>query len=125
MMKLSVAAGLLFLSACSYSVPVAGTLGREAMQGQATAALSGGTFWVVSPGGLRCDGTYDALDSNPTIQAPVSCNDGRQGILVISRTTDMTSGTVIGKLDDGTEGRFVFGNLQYGQAFGGTTARTQ
>jgi len=60
----------------------------------------------------------------PTIEAPVNCNDGRTGRLLITRTMDMVSGTVIGQLSDGTQGRFVFGNLTFDQAFGnGSGAR--
>lgn len=110
------------LSACSYSVPVTGTIGDTPVQGQATAKAPTGDFWVMSTTGLRCDGTYDSMTSAPTITAPVKCNDGRTGDLIITRTLDMLSGTVIGRLSDGTEGRFVFGNLTYAQAFGGTTA---
>lgn len=114
-------------AACSPpTVPVTGTLGREAAQGQATANFDGnGTFWVITTRGLRCDGTYDAYSTDPTITAPVTCNDGRTGNLIITRSLDMVSGTVIGRLSDGTEGRFVFGNLQYSQAFGGSGAQTR
>lgn len=121
----SISAALL-ISGCAteFSVPVIGTLGSQPAQGQATARTSGdGTFWVATTSGLRCQGTYDSLDRSPTIAAPVSCSDGRTGTLLITRTLDALSGTVIGQLNDGTQGRFVFGNLTFDQAFGGTTAR--
>lgn len=117
---------LLGLVACadSFSVPVTGNIGRDAAQGQATASLSGdGTFWVLTTRGLRCDGIYDDNSTEPTISAKVTCNDGRTGNAIITRTLDMLSGTVIARLSDGTEGRFVFGNLSYEQAFGGAASR--
>lgn len=54
---------------------------------------------------------------------PVRCSDGRTGTLLATRQG--MSGTVIGKLSDGTEGRFVFGNLSFTQAFPGGGAVTQ
>jgi hypothetical protein len=107
------------VAACSFSVPVTGSLGGQAAQGAATAKANGaGTFYVVTIDGLRCDGTYDAMTDAPTITAPVKCNDGRTGQLVITRSMDGLSGTVMGRLNDGTEGRFVFGNLRFDQTFG-------
>jgi hypothetical protein len=120
----SICLGLLFLAGCSYSVPVTGTVGSEPAQGQATAAMSGGTFSVSTARGLQCNGTYDALDTNPTITAPATCNDGRFGNLIITRSLDGLSGTVIGRLNDGTDARFVFGNLAFSQAAGGGTSQT-
>lgn len=116
MKKLFPAAALL-LSACSVSVPVNGELEGIRAQGTATAALSGGTFYVMSTSGLRCDGTYDAMTSDITITAPVTCNDGRTGNAIISRRADLTSGTVIVKLTGGAQGQFVFGNLSYAEEF--------
>ena len=112
----------LALSACGdLSVPVTGEIGSQPAQGQATAKFSGeGTFWVATTRGLRCDGTYDSLTRAPTISAPITCNDGRSGTAIITRTMDMVSGTVIASLQDGTEGRFVFGNLSFEQAFART-----
>ena len=105
--------------ATEFSVPVTGQIGSTPAQGQSTARLDGnGTFFVMTTRGLRCDGTYDALDTNPTITAQTRCSDGRTGNLIITRTLDGLSGTVIGTLSDGTDARFVFGNLTFGQAFG-------
>ena len=114
---------VVLLSGCatSFSVPVTGVLGQQAAQGQATARLSGeGDFWVLTTRGLRCEGTYDSLSSEPTITAGLNCNDGRTGNAIITRALDGLSGTVIGRLNDGTEGRFVFGNLRFDQAFAQT-----
>lgn len=111
------------LAACSFSVPVTGRIGEDLAQGQATAAASGGTFSMATTLGLICQGNYDTTSREPTINAPVSCNDGRSGNLIITRTMDGLSGTVIGRLNDGTEAQFVFGNLTFDQAFSGSGAR--
>lgn len=120
------AATLLFAGcATEFSVPVTGAIGKEPAQGTATARMSGdGAFWVATTRGLRCEGSYDSKSRDPTITAPVTCNDGRTGNLIITRTLDGVSGTVIGRLSDGTESRFVFGNLSFDQAFGGSGSQT-
>lgn len=106
------------VSACSVSFPVTGLIGDETAQGAATASTNGGTFYVVTLEGLRCDGTYDAFSTEPTIQSSVSCNDGRSGVLLITRDAKLTSGIASGRLNDGTSGRFVFGDISFEQAFG-------
>lgn len=113
---------VLGLAGCgSLSVPVTGFVGDQPAQGEATAKLSGaGTFWVMTTSGLRCEGIYDSITTRPTITSPVECSDGRSGTAIITRTMDQVSGTVIARLTDGTEGRFVFGNLQFDQAFART-----
>ncbi len=122
MHRAMLAAAMIALTGCDYSVPVTGRIGNDLAQGQSTASLSGGTFSVTSIRGLQCQGTYDALSREPTIVAPVSCADGRSGNLIITRTMDGMSGTVIGRLNDGTEAQFVFGDLTFQQAFDGTTS---
>lgn len=129
-MKLAVAAGLMGLTvlagcATEMSVPVTGFIGNESAAGQSTARLGApGDFWVQTLSGLRCEGTYDSSDVNPTIAIPARCNDGRTAQLLATRNTMTGGGTVIGRLSDGTEGRFVFGNLSFEQAFGGGGAQT-
>lgn len=108
---------LTILSACSVTVPVVGKIGDEDAAGSTTATTSGGSFEVATIDGLVCSGTYDAWDTSPTIRIPVSCSDGRTGSLLATRTLSGASGKVIGKLNDGTRGRFVFGNLSFSQTF--------
>lgn len=108
----------LLVSACGIQVPVNGELAGVPAQGTAAADLGGGRFSVSNTRGLNCSGTYDALDSNVTITAPITCNDGRTGNAIISRKSNMVSGTVIVRLNDGAEGRFVFGDLSFSQEFG-------
>ncbi|MFD2175651.1 hypothetical protein [Rhodobacter lacus] len=114
------------LSGCEFSVPVTGMIGKEPAQGSATAKTSGiGTFEASTIDGLTCKGTYDSLTQTPTIWADVTCNDGRTGRLLITRSMDQLSGTATGKLSDGSMGRFVFGNLAFDQAFGSGSATTR
>lgn len=123
---LALSGALAALAGCvsQFAVPVTGMLGDQAAQGEAVASTDGsGTFWVENIDGLRCDGTYDSKVTDPTIRVPVRCSDGRTGTLLATRQG--MSGTVIGKLSDGTEGRFVFGNLSFSQAFPGGGAVTQ
>jgi hypothetical protein len=78
------------------------------MRGTATAAISGGSF-NVSAGALSCGGTYNALDTSPTISIPVLCNDGRRGIIIATRDNSGMSGGGHFTLTDGTTGDFIFG----------------
>lgn len=118
-------AAALFGCASEFSIPVTGEVSGTPAAGQATARMSGkGDFWVQIPGGMKCGGDYDALDTHPTLVVPVWCSDGRKGQAVITRQMDMTSGTAIVTLKDGTRGQFVFGNVKFEQAFGVGTAST-
>ncbi|MEX0281330.1 MAG: hypothetical protein AB3N13_09105 [Arenibacterium sp.] len=108
---------LLALSACSYSLPINGRFDGEPAQGTATAALSGGTFQVQNTSGLVCTGNYDANTTAITITAQTTCNDGRHGNAIITRKTNLVSGTVIVRLNDGATGEFVFGNLSFDEEF--------
>ena len=120
MKYIAILVGTIALSGCSteFSVPVTGEIGNTPAQGTATARLNGdGTFKVANLDGLTCQGDYDALDNSPTITTDATCSDGRTGKLIITRTLNGLSGTVIGRLSDGTNARFVFGDLTFGQAF--------
>ncbi|AHD12160.1 hypothetical protein [Phaeobacter gallaeciensis] len=116
-MRLMLCLTAALLSACSYSVPVNGQFDGAPAQGTATASLAGGSFKVLNTSGLSCTGTYDANSTAITIQAPVSCTDGRVGNAIITRKTNLISGTAIVRLNDGTTGEFVFGDLQFGEEF--------
>jgi hypothetical protein len=116
---------IMVLAGCAteLSVPVTGFIGNEPAIGQTTARLSGqGDFTASTLDGLVCSGTYDSLDTSPSITIPATCNDGRTGTLIVARNTMTGGGTAIGRLSDGTEARFVYGNLTFEQAFGGATA---
>ena len=83
----------------------------ETLTGTTTAALTGGTFVVRDSGSLACSGTYDALDRRPTISAPLTGNDGRTGVLTVTRTPDGLSGSGTANLSDGTTANVGFGSL--------------
>lgn len=108
------------LAACGdVKVPVSGTIGSERAQGQAVGNISGkGLFSATTSSGLQCSGTYNPLSTDPTISAPTTCNDGRTGTLIITRSLDGLSGTAIGQLNDGTKAEFVFGDLVFQQGTG-------
>lgn len=118
---------IVMLAGCGeISVPVTGEIGGNLAQGQATAKMTGaGTFEVSTLDGLTCTGVYDALETAPTINAPTTCNDGRTGRLIITRSMNGLSGTVIGRLNDGTEARFVFGDVAFTQTTGDLATATR
>jgi hypothetical protein len=104
---------LIAISGCgSYTTPASiRTSSGEVLIGTTTASLSGGTFEVSDGANLRCAGTYDALDTRPTISAPVMCNDGRSGVVTVTRTPDGRSGSGTATLSDGTTATVGFGSL--------------
>lgn len=105
--------------------PVVGVIGSERAQGQAVARWDGsGSFSVATPRGLECQGTYDALDSNPTIRAAAKCNDGRTGTCIITRNIARMTGSAICSDSRGAFGRFVFGDVSFSEAFGEGGAKT-
>lgn len=79
------------------------------MVGTATAALSGGTFYVTDGKGFSCYGTYDAPDNSIKISAHVICSDGRIGTITLNRTSDRLSGSGTFVLKDGMSGQVAFG----------------
>ena len=104
----------LMLGGCAsqFEAPVTGQLANGTMMhGTTTARLQGASdFWAASITGLRCSGTYDAFSSAPTLMVSVVCNDRRKGVLLVTRNASKLGGTATGRLSDGTEARFVFGN---------------
>ncbi|BCM17518.1 hypothetical protein MJ8_12840 [Mesorhizobium sp. J8] len=108
-----VASALSVLSACgSVTLPAAVRLSDgTSMVGTTTAAVSGGTFKVASAdGSLKCSGTYNALDTTPTISVPVTCSNGKFGRAVVTRAPDGMSGSGYVETSDGRTGQVAFGN---------------
>lgn len=106
-------AALLLLSACgSMTLPAAVRLSDgTSMVGTTTAAVSGGTFKVATAdGSLKCGGTYNALDTSPTISVPVTCSNGKFGRAVVTRAADGMSGSGYVATSDGRTGQVAFGN---------------
>lgn len=104
---------LLALAGCgSYTTSAAVRLtDGQTLVGSTTAAATGGVFSATGSLGLACRGTYDPFDRSPTITAPVTCNDGRVGIIRVTRTADGLSGGGTVQLSDGSTGVVGFGSL--------------
>jgi hypothetical protein len=49
------------------------------------------------------------MDTSPTISMPVTCYDGRRGIVIVTRDNRGTSGAGTVRLTDGSEATFMFG----------------
>lgn len=101
------------LAACgSFTTPAAVRLADgTTMIGTTTAAISGGHFEVATADqSLTCSGTYDALDTTPTISVPVICSDGRYGRATVTRARDGLSGRGTVEVSDGQIGQVAFGN---------------
>lgn len=104
------AAGALALSACTVTEPVVVIQQNGHMlKGTVHAALNGGSF-TATDGTLTCGGGYDALDMSVTISIPVTCSDGRRGIVIATRDASGLSGSGTVRLTDGTEATFLFGS---------------
>ena len=108
MKSLLLVSGVLVLSACTTTVPVA-VIGQDGriLKGTSSASLLDGSF-TVSDGKLTCSGSYDPLQDSATISMPVTCSDGRKGIVRAIRDT-YTSGSGTVSLNDGYKAEFLFG----------------
>lgn len=99
------------VAGCAITVPVVVVskgIPGGIMRGSSTASLSGGSF-NVSNGKTSCGGTYNAMDTSPTISIPILCNDGRKGIVIATRDNSGLGGGGTFTLTDGTTGNFIFG----------------
>jgi len=111
-LALAMLAAATYLSGCAVTVPVAVFAPKgQILRGTATAAMTGSGTFSVSDGKLTCAGSYNSLDMSPTISMPVQCNDGRKGIITATRNWDGLSGAGRVRLNDGTEGDFIFGEM--------------
>lgn len=98
------------LSACALTEPVAVIEDNGHMlKGTTTATLTGGHF-SVSDGTLTCGGGYDSWDMSLTISIPVTCSDGRRGIITATRDRSGMSGSGTVVLTDGMHATFLFGS---------------
>ena len=99
----------LALVSCAMTEPVV-VIGKDGhtLKGTATASLSGGQF-SVSDGQLTCRGSYDSMNSSPTIEMQTLCSDGRKGIVISTRQSSGVGGHGTVKLNDGSEWTFIFG----------------
>jgi hypothetical protein len=110
MRALGIVAMAAALSGCSVTVPVA-VISKDGqiLRGTTTASLAGGEFHATD-GKLTCGGTYDVNSGSITLNAKVTCSDGRTGFVIATRDRGGQSGSGRVRLSDGTEADFVFGN---------------
>ena len=109
-MKQTVVYILFFLlGGCAITKPVAVVSKEGIMRGTATATLSGGSFRV-SDDKKVCVGSYNSLDTSPTISMIVQCDDGRKGIAIVTRDQSGLSGHGRVRMNDGTEADLIFGD---------------
>lgn len=118
----------LLLTACTFQFPVVGRLSTgEALQGQIEVDTSGaGRFAVYAPNGIGCVGVYDGFADQPTLTLPLTCSDGQGGEVIATRDDSGIRGTAVARLDDGTTGELIFGDITAAEqaAFLTATART-
>lgn len=117
--KTTITAGLLLLLV--WTLTACGTVTEPAavrtsdgtlLLGSTSASLmDGGTFTARSADGLECSGSYDAFDTARVISAPLSCSDGRVGILTVNRTPELNAGVGSLTLNDGTTAQVAFGSM--------------
>ncbi len=113
-MRMLVVGVALLLAGCSVTEPVV-VIGKngDVLRGTTTAALDGGSF-NVSNGKLSCGGSYNSLDTSPTISMAVLCSDGRRGIVIVTRDRSGLSGAGTVRMTDGEELTFMFGRAAAG-----------
>lgn len=113
-MRMLLATAALLLAGCSITEPVV-VIGKngEVLRGTTTAALDGGSFNATN-GKLTCGGSYNSLDTSPTISMPVLCSDGRRGIVIATRDQSGLSGAGTIRMTDGEEATFMFGRAAAG-----------
>lgn len=99
----------LLLGGCAITKPVAVVSKDGVMRGTATSSLSGGTFRVSNTTKV-CSGSYDSLDSSPTITMIVQCDDGKKGFAIVTRDRSGLSGHGRVRMNDGTEADLIFGD---------------
>lgn len=104
---------LALLSGCAVTKPVAVVSEEGIMRGTATATLAGGSFRV-SDDKKVCVGSYNSLDTSPTISMVVQCDDGRKGIAIVTRDQSGLSGHGRVRMNDGTEADLIFGDAAAG-----------
>jgi hypothetical protein len=85
----------------------------ETFKGSSVASRDGGHFSVQSSRhSVKCFGTYDPKDRQPTVTLPVKCSDGRTGQAEVTRAPDLMFGSGTVKLSDGSTGRLAVGKVR-------------
>lgn len=86
----------------------------EVFTGELKWSPSEGTAQVTGPNGMTCKGTYDQFNNVQIVKMYVSCSDGRHGTVTAIRDLPLGCGhgTGSGKLSDGTQLTFAWGQTR-------------
>ncbi|MBN2886445.1 MAG: hypothetical protein JXM75_07055 [Chromatiaceae bacterium] len=95
--------------------PLVAILDGEVYQGEYSSAPLSARF-NISNGAQHCRGSYDAFGGSPDALFDVYCDDGRSGWADLMLGLGGRDGIGRIRLDDGSEGRIVFGYTALGQA---------
>jgi len=86
---------------------------EQSLYGEAVAGPVGnGSFEVSSLQGLSCEGTYNSLSQSRSLRVEFTCNDGRTGQAIITRSgRNLRNGSGTGELSDGQKVRILIGDV--------------
>ncbi len=86
---------------------------EESLYGEAVGGPVGnGSFEASSLQGLSCEGTYNSLSQSRSLRVEFTCNDGRTGQAIITRSgTNLKNGSGTGELSDGQKVRILIGDV--------------
>ena len=102
------------VAGCALDRPVAVISGHgDMMRGVVKIHPYGGSFQISGKLDGRettCAGSFTAPGGTTTVSMVVTCNDGRKGIAIASVEYGGYDGSGRLRLEDGTEGDFVFGH---------------
>lgn len=110
MKTMAIVLAVFFTTGCSMTLPVDGKLRRsdDRFLGEATGYLDRtGILAVTTLSGKKCSGEFKYLTSN-TGEGDFRCDDGRNGKFLFNSVGNKGNG--FGKLNDGEEFIFYFGN---------------
>lgn len=102
---------LFVLTACAVTLPVVGQItgSGEMLRGEATGSLDGsGMLTIRTESGRKCAGKFQYAPSRTSGEGTFSCDDAGTGDFYF--TSAGMSGEGFGKLSDGTQFRFRFGD---------------
>lgn len=105
---------VLLVAGCALNRPVVVISGHgDMMRGVAKIGIGGGSFQISGKLNGRettCAGNFSAPGGATTVSMVMTCNDGRKGIAIASVEYGGFDGSGRLRLEDGSEGDFVFGH---------------
>lgn len=109
--KIIAATSLLLIGGCAITEPVA-VIDQHGgiLKGTTTAGVFGDGHFSVTNGTITCAGSYNSLDMSTTISMPVTCSDGRRGIVIATRDNSGVDGSGTIRMSDGSTATFLFGS---------------